>query len=208
MDVPKLSRLPAQARTATDVIRWINAGGQSRQLNLAAYPLDWTDADLVALTATPHLPRLTALALRGTFSIVGMRALATCSRLDRMAWLDLSYSTIAGECMRDLANSRSLTRLHTLGLRRTRIGDVGAEALAAAPNLVSLRTLNVSWCEISDRGAKALATSVYLSTLQELDLSGNPIGPSGAEAVLARWSSAVATLPLRSLIKMPDREVL
>lgn len=186
MGIPKLTKPPGHIRTAADAIRWLTAGGQSRRLSLS-YPLHWTDAELTSLMSTSQLPRITALAMRGNFGIEGMRALATCPRLDRLTWLDLSYSTIAGQSLRELTTSLHLTRLCALNPCRTRVGDVGAEALAAAPNLVTLQTLDLSWCDIGDRGAEALAASAYLANLTKLDLRGNDIGPSGMEALLARW---------------------
>jgi hypothetical protein len=132
-----------------------------------------------SLAASPHLTRLTYLAL--THSAIGpdgASALAASPHLRGLAALDLSGwdwtmpNLIGDEGARALAESAHLTHLTRLDLTENDIGDVGVRALASSANMRGVTHLNLSGNLFDIEGVRALASSPYLACLTSLRAGG------------------------------------
>ncbi|HEY7311627.1 MAG TPA: TIGR02996 domain-containing protein [Gemmataceae bacterium] len=168
--------------------------------------------DVIKLASSPHLTRLTTLALRGVADIdeAGVKALASSPYLAQLLTLDLGgrkigdtgaaalasstprprlnvlilwFNSIGDAGASALAASPYLKRLTTIDLSANNIGNVGASALAASPRLARLATLRLAHNRIGDVGMSALGSSPYLARLTRLDLDANRIGDAGALAL-------------------------
>lgn len=122
------------------------------------------DADLEALSASPHLHRLTTLLLwSNAVGAAGVRALARASG-PRLARLDLSHNSL---------------------------GDAGARALADWPHFGRLALVDLGANQITDAGARALAASAFAGPNVFLELTKNPITVAGQGALRERFGSRV-----------------
>jgi uncharacterized protein (TIGR02996 family) len=182
------------------------------ELDLDLGGTDVLPAAVTALLISPHLGRLTRLAvtslreggvevarsvaqcpaLRGLTALdlafneigsAGARALAGSPNLKHLVALNLHWNHIGDFGVRYLFGSRHLGRLRELDLRHNDLTARGARALAAAPALTKLANLELESNRIGTRGAQALAASPHLTRLTRLQLNMNHIGPAGARAL-------------------------
>ncbi len=142
------------------------------------------ETQLQALAASPHLARLTTLALWGNhIDDDGVAILARSPRLANLTALDLGANLIGSRGAVALANSPHLARLTTLALWGNHIGNDGAASLADSEHLARLSRLYLAGNVINDAGAHSLAASPHLASLTTLDLRNNRIGSAGMEAL-------------------------
>jgi uncharacterized protein (TIGR02996 family) len=158
-----------------------------------------TDADAVALAASPHLARLTALSLgHSRMSDAGLRALVQSPHLAALTDLELGQAftgTLTDAGLAALAQSPCPPRLRSLVLAGAHVGDAGLAALAGYRHLDALRKLDLSKVRtpfallnaagITDAGARVLAMLPGLAGLRWLNLENNALTDSGAQALLA-----------------------
>jgi uncharacterized protein (TIGR02996 family) len=136
------------------------------------------------IISSPHLTRLTALALRYIpIDASGARVVAESPLLARLTALHLDTNLLTPEGTAALAASPYPSRLAELGLTATWPWDEGVAALMASGSLRALTDLHLGWNGIRDGGAVALAGAAHLGKLRVLDLSSNRIGDRGGRAL-------------------------
>jgi hypothetical protein len=125
---------------------------------------DLGDADLRALTRSPHLGELTTLLL----------------------WLNQ-----AGDDGLHALVGANLPRLNRLDLSSNLVTDRGAVTLARSPLLAHLTMLDLTANQVSDAGALALAGSVHAGKLAVLELAKNPISLATQNTLRERFAGRV-----------------
>jgi uncharacterized protein (TIGR02996 family) len=142
--------------------------------------------EIRTLLASPHLPQLRTLAVRGhpnrgALGPQGAKILAASPKLAQLTSLDLSTNYIGDAGVRSLAASAHLKRLEALSLEFNDLTDKAVTALAGSTNFARLTLLNLYGNDIGDGGARALAGSAHLKHLRVLELGANDrIGQAGA----------------------------
>jgi uncharacterized protein (TIGR02996 family) len=155
-----------------------------RRLNLAR---GIGDPALRSLAASPHLARLSELAIPSWCRMTtrGLAALAASPHVRGLKVLHIDSNDVGPEGARILAEAPNLAGLETLVLYGCRVGTAGAAALAASPHLARLTNLNLMVNSVGAAGAVAIAESPHLANLIELSFWNNEIGPAGVRALAA-----------------------
>jgi uncharacterized protein (TIGR02996 family) len=182
----KFGKTEAAALAASAALAWLHGLrlGDDSRCNKDA---------LTAILASPHLTRLTRLALCScNVSLAALRVLLKAPVLASLRRLELRGNEQLGDWGAELlAQSPGLANLTHLDLVSTALGADGARALAASENLGRLECLELGWDlgwgnRVTGAGVQALVTSPHLRSLKSLPLKNNPIGDEGAIA-LAGW---------------------
>lgn len=129
---------------------------------------DASDAELLALAASPHTRAITRVSLNDGRLVDALPRLLT---------------------------SELFAGLDTLKLRGCDIGNEGAAMLAQAPALASLVVLDLAFCGIDERAVEALLASPHLQQLAHVTVDANcidPYGERGQEYQDALWDQLEA----------------
>jgi uncharacterized protein (TIGR02996 family) len=144
----------------------------------------FTDADVRALVACPHLGRLRRLALGYPLRVRDTLAvLAAWPGLAGLTHLSLGGYSQAFDELPALLASPHLTGLRSLGLTAQRPGP--SVGLLAGPKFATLTELRLNGCLIEAAEVRALCGPGGLPNLRRLGLADNPLTAEGV-ALLAR----------------------
>ncbi len=130
-------------------------------------------AGVLAMTCSPHQPRLTQLGLcYNRIDDDGAEALAAWSGVRGVKYLGLAGNDFGARGVEALVASPCLQPQH-FHLFGVPIGDEGTLALSRWPGLMRVRSLDLSYCGIGTAGVTAILESPYLARIRYLVLSGN-----------------------------------
>jgi uncharacterized protein (TIGR02996 family) len=140
------------------------------------------------LCESPHLGRLTRLALEYTTAHLGL--LAGSGLLSRLTSLRVG----AGDVRALAASPRAA------GLTALRVGDgdpIDADALARSPHLAGLTSLEFGYRVLRGAGLRAILASPFLTRVSELSLAHNDVGLEGVRALAGSpWLGRLTHLDL------------
>jgi uncharacterized protein (TIGR02996 family) len=152
---------------------------------------DSTDADILALAASPHVRNLTKLALTSNRQLgdASLAALAGSPNLRRLRCLVFGPGPYGGAGLKALGRSRSLCALRSLHLEsgQEEMHTV-AHHLLRGPLIRRLHDLSLGYCSAGPKGLEALASHPAPLRLRHLDFLLQENAAPAWEALLARGS--------------------
>ena len=108
-----------------------------------------------------------------------LQALTAFPHLRRLSCLNLGYNALTDEGLRHLGDWATLPQLASLSLAGNPISDEGIRTLAASPFVGRLHTLHLDCTDVTANGMRALLASPQVAGLTEL--RGTPVLPDAAK---------------------------
>ncbi len=149
------------------------------------------DHGLSALLASPWLPRLDRLIVRGLPGDAAFATLASAPQLANLRALNVCGNELGAGAFSTIASA--LPRVENLVLTGNPIGDDGLEGLRAWEQLANVTTLYLSGCDVGARGLDSLLAGGGLPNVAMLTLSNNPLGHE-AVRVLVKHAARLPAL--------------
>lgn len=180
-----LVRPPAHIRTPDAVTAWLGAVDHERPLQLDLRHRIWTAAAIATLAHSPHLVKVSGLALSETkIGDDGLKVLCSSPYLTQLTFLGMEHADITFEGIQALAASPLMRTLQHLRMDGNRVGLVGLlTILSAGP---ALRVVDASSCAIapSPGGTTDQAYAMNVNArVEELGLGGNRVTAAVLAAV-------------------------